>query len=106
MYSDFKNLNALGAQLANTATAVYTATAGKRCQIQGINLYNTNTTPEAVVLYVGGTSAAYTVFSYTLQAGETLRVPGLHVLEGAQVLYGTTTTGSKVNISVIGREET
>ena len=106
-YGNIKQLNSAGAQFAASAAAIYTAPSGKAAEVAALILHNTNTSSETVKLYFRGTAAANRMFQAGLAANETLefspKVP--LVLQGGEVLGGETTTVSKVNVIVLGREE-
>ena len=106
-FNDIKRLSTAAQQVASAAAAIYTAPAGKRAQIGSIILHNTNVTPEIVSIYDNGTSSANRLVYIVLSSGETYelapKVP--IVLDGSETLQASTTTASKVNIKIYGREE-
>lgn len=107
MFNDIKRLTTATFQLASTAGVIYTAPAGKRAQLGSIIFHNTNTVTENIILLDNGTAASNRILNINLAANETYefspKVPV--VLEGAETLQGLTTTASKVNCKVYGREE-
>jgi hypothetical protein len=107
MYNDIKRLNSATAQLPAAAGVLYTAPVGKRAQIGTILLHNANTSTENVRLLDNGSAESNRFLNISLVANETYefspKVP--IVLEGAETLQGLTTTASKVNIKIYGREE-
>lgn len=77
-----------------------------------ILVHNTNTSAEAVRIFLGGTTDAHRIFSESVAAGGTLefspKVPLIIKADGnptGKGIFGTTTTASKVNLRVVGREE-
>jgi hypothetical protein len=106
-YGVMKSLIAFGTQIASTTGVIYTAPTGKYAEFNLI-IHNTNSTSENVEIYLNGTADANRIIDITLTANETFEfAPKLPlVLAGSQTLQAKTTTASKVNIFVIGREET
>lgn len=106
-YGVLKQLIAAGTQVASSTGAIYTAGTGKKTEIGSIILHNTNSTSETVELYNDGTADANRFVKIALAANETFefapKVP--LVLEGSDTLQAKTTTASKVNVILIGREE-
>lgn len=101
---------------ATTPAAVYTHASGKSF-IKGFELHNTNTTAENVQVYlvpptgggaVGTASAVHRKLNISLPANDSLYVvyPGYRTLTRANyTIQASTTTASKVTISVFGDVE-
>jgi hypothetical protein len=115
-YGPLKNLvgaatdSSAATALATTATTVYTAPASKSVEIASVILHNTGTSSQTVTLFVGGTGATSQMLKLTLAANDTFEfAPKVPIViqpnATPQVLAGSTTTGSTVNIWLYGREE-
>ena len=104
----FNDIAELGkGQVASTIGAIYTTPTGKVAQVKTVILHNTNTTAENVRIGKGGTATSDYLLNISLAANETFEfspaVPLAFV--GDEVLYGLTTTASKVNYFVYGQRE-
>ena len=106
-YGNFKSLATVNFQLPSSVGTIYTAPIGKKAEIGTIIYHNTNTSAETIKLYARGTTTAHRRDCVVLQANATYEFsPKLPlVLNGGETLSGETTTASKVNVEVIGREE-
>lgn len=107
-YTNIKSLTADGATLApTTPTAIYTVPASTTAEIGTIILHNTNFSTESVFIFAGGTTDAHRVLFVALEAFETYEFsPKLPiVLTAGTSLLGLTTTASKVNVRLTGRED-
>jgi len=105
-YNDIQQLTTDGAQLANTATQLRAVASGKHVEIKTIILHNTNTTTENVALYIGGTTDPYKIAYIGLEANETYEFsPAVPFVLYDNIIYGVTTTASKVNVRMMGRQE-
>ncbi len=106
-FGDLKSLGSSNLQLAASVGAIYTAPSGKKAQIGSIWLHNTNTSAETVEIYLRNTSAGYRREKISLAANESYeiapKVPWC--LSGSETLNAVTTTASKVNCEITGREE-
>jgi hypothetical protein len=107
MYTDIKRLTGATDQLAAAAAPIYTTPAGKTAQIATVLLHNTAATAENVILLDSGTADANRILNLSLEPNETYefspKVPICLAADGT--LQGVTTTASKVNVKVYGREE-
>lgn len=94
-------------QVPSTIGSIYTL-AGKVTQIKTIILHNINTTAENVRIAKGGSTTADYLLNISLAANETYEFsPAVPLcLVGSEVLYGLTTTASKVNFFIVGQRET
>lgn len=112
-YGNLKNLVAAGTQIAtSTSTELYAAPTSKAAEVCMIIVHNTNISAETVRIFLGGTTDAHRIFSELVAAGGTLefspKVPLVIAADGTPTgkgIFATTTTASKVNLRVIGREE-
>lgn len=96
-------------QLPNGKGTLYTVPGATKTYLVSINLYNSNTTDEVVVLYAKRSgSSSRVIYSATLSAGqgaEVLSGGAKIILSAADLIEGTTTTASKVDYTITGAEE-
>jgi hypothetical protein len=104
-YNEPKPLVSSGTQIASSTGVVYTAPAGKLAQVLDILVHNTNTTVENVVVYWNGAASANRLFNISLVANETYEFKIPIYLNGGETIQAATTTASKVNIILYGREQ-
>ena len=95
-------------QLASSTGDLYTVAAVTQTIIKSITLVNTNTTNEAVNLYVlkaSGTARRIIPKDTTLAPGYLLVADDLYTLGAGDKIQGDTTTASKVDFVISGVEE-
>lgn len=95
-------------QLPNSTGDLYTVPAVTTALIKSITLVNTNTTTEAVNLYVlkaSGTARRIIPKATSLAAGYLLVADDNYTLGAGDKIQGDTTTASKVDFVVSGVEE-
>ena len=95
-------------QLPAATGDLYTAPASTQALIKTIKLVNTNTTAEAVDLYLtpsGGTARRIIPKNLSLGAGYLLVVDDELTLEAGDKIQGDTTTASMVDYTISGVEE-
>ena len=106
----YKLLSADNAQIASTVGNLYAVPSSTTGYIKSIALFNTNATPELVKLWFAnnGTGATENQFfemqlnasaSWLIKFGDPLP------LVAAAKIRGVTTTASKVNVAIWGRED-
>lgn len=107
-WGELKQLISSGTQIPSTAGAVYTTPTDKAAQIFSIHIHNTNSTNETVSIMFPANSDANLRFKEALQPNASHEYYGKSpfCLAANTSIYGLTTTASKVNIVIYGREET
>jgi len=98
-----------GGQLANAKGTLYTTPGSTETIITSIKLVNTNTSAEAVNLYIkpnGGTSRRIIPVDMSLGIGYMLEEDNRFTLEAGALIEGDTTTASKVDYIIMGIEKT
>jgi len=106
-------LSSHGAQVSDSAAAVYTVPSSTVGYVKSILLHNTNTSAENVKLYFvengGSVADSRLILNVSLEANETLEwmleYP-LPMETAGDTIQAVTDTASKVNIVISGMEET
>lgn len=104
--------------IPNSAGVIFTNTVGKTSYVKLITLHNSNSTPETVKIYrvpdnVGSVGAAgdntNKVYEHALDAAELITIelagPGWILEDTNDTIQATTTTASKVIVTIDGAQE-
>lgn len=92
--------------LPTSKTAIYTAPASTVVYISEIVLFNTNATPQTIIIYVNpGTSRIDARFAGMSQYFRMRRGAGI-ILESGDTIEAETTTGTAVSYAIYGVKET
>ena len=103
--------------IADSAGSLYANPISKKSFITGIIIHNTNTTAETVILYnvpdsaasLGAAAVTNQIFKKDIEPDDTIEwdlpKPGIILEDQNDSLQGTTTTASKVTITLMGAVE-
>lgn len=102
------------AYIASSAGSVYTNPAATTSYVKSLLIHNTNTTTEAIVINrvpnsggsLGTAASSNRIFNFNLVANDTIEIkfegPGQVLTATNDAIFASTTTASKVTITVMG----
>lgn len=93
-------------QLPNAKGTLYTVPALTKAYITSIVAFNKNTTTETTNMYYNPSGTSRQLFRAGLDQNEHWEYGGGDVLEAGALIEGDTTTAAKVDIVIMGIEET